>query len=495
MLLATCRGKLPERVMELTGETLPEPTEPVVEGTIVAEFSPAVETAERPGFTRKLSSFLFGEQQEEGPSAVPPSGQTVGALLGFTETVLELPPGDILTVNQGRLKTFEVAAGSPLVAQIPRGFHLVKQHGHVALSPGEVTDPRAFQLVSVDGQLAGEGSGANLVARARKEPAEPGLLADTTRSHALLFSGLGAVYVGPGGFTTPVGAAELVVDAFGVDRTLLAAANAAKAKSHFCQGGSGTLQGSEVQGSDGDWPPCNGCSPAAERMCCMVPWTLHALFFSPLILFDILRKTLCNKHKDMEFPPWGDAALVLTEKGIVGRRHFGPDSSGEQLAPTTCKCCFCCGPVCEQEGTGGGGAYWNVLRQPSINVVNAIAWDGFDVDKIRIRTYDASSRCVTPGDPRMAWDPLVVGPYFACCVPMATCCRCICIQPEVDRLYRATIFSEHKFTYHDSDGGGMDIVTGSIELLALARSPDDLRNTLRAAKEKYGAPAAAAMER
>ena len=445
--------------------------EPVVEGTIVAEFSPE--------------------------DAVPPSGQTVGSLLGFTETVLTLPPGDCgLTVNEGRQKTFEVAAGSPLVAQIPRGFHLVKQHDHVALSPGEVTDPRAFQLVSVDGQLAGgKESGRNLVARARKEPAEPGLLADTTRSHTLLFSGLGAVYVGPGGFTTPVGAAELVVDAFAVDRALFDKANAAKAKTHFCQGGPGTLQGSEVQGSEGDWPPCNGCSPAAERMCCMVPWTLHALFFSPLILFDILRKTLCNKHKDMEFPPWGDAALVLTEKGIVGRRHFGPDSSGEQLAPTTCKCCFCCGPVCEQEGTGGGGAYWNVLRQPSINVVNAIAWDGFDVDKIRIRTYDASSRCVTPGDPRMAWDPLVVGPYFACCVPMATCCRCICIQPKVDRLYRATIFSEHSTTYHDSDGGGMDIKTGSIELLALARSPDDLRNTLRAAKEKYGAPAAAAMER
>ena len=106
----------------------------------------------------------------------------------------------------------------------------------------------------------------------------------------------------------------------------------------------------------------------------------------------------------------------------------------------------------------------------------------------------------------MAWDPLVVGPYFACCVPMATCCRCICIQPEVDRLYRATIFSEHKVTYHDSDGGGMDIVTGSIELLALARSPDDLRNTLRARVRRPSAPAgepwkrtappaAAAMER
>ena len=244
-------------------------------------------------------------------------------------------------------------------------------------------------------------------------------------------------------------------------------------------------------------PPCNGCSPAAEKMCCMVPWTLHALFFSPFILFDILRKTLCNKHKDMEFPPWGDAALVLTDKGIIGRRHFGPDSSTEQLGPMTCKCCFCCGPTCEQEGTGGGAAYWNVARQPSINVVNAIAWSGFDVDKnVRIRTYDAPSRCVTPGDPRMAWDPLVVGPYFACCVPMATCCRCICIQPNVDRLYRATIVSEHKTTINaGSDDGEYKITTGSIELLALARSPDDLRNTLRLAKEKYGAPAAATMER
>ena len=51
----------------LTGETLPEPThEPVVEGTIV------VETAERPpGFTRKLSSFLFGEQEEETEQPPP----------------------------------------------------------------------------------------------------------------------------------------------------------------------------------------------------------------------------------------------------------------------------------------------------------------------------------------------------------------------------------------------------------------------------------------
>ena len=92
----------------------------------------------------------------------------------------------------------------------------------------------------------------------------------------------------------------------------------------------------------------------------------------------------------------------------------------------------------------------------------------------------------------MASDPLVVGPYCGCCIPVyGNCCRCIFIQPNVDRLYRATIFSDHTTTYSSGEDGSTEIVTGSIELLALARSPDDLRNSLRAAQEKYGAPAAA----
>ena len=102
------------------------------------------------------------------------------------------------------------------------------------------------------------GAGANLVARARKEPAKPELLADTTRNHTLVFSDA-PVYVGPGGFTTPVGAADPVVDAFAVDRTLFDAANTAKAKSYFCQGGPGTLQGTEDAGPGsltGSWVSC-----------------------------------------------------------------------------------------------------------------------------------------------------------------------------------------------------------------------------------------------
>ena len=182
----------------------------------------------------------------------------------------------------------------------------------------------------------------------------------------------------------------------------------------------------------------------------MVPWTLHALFFSPCLLLDILNKTLCNKHEDMEFPPWGDAALVLTDKGIIGRRHFGPDLSGEQGGVQVLF-------LLRSRMNGRDSrrrAYWNIMRQVLKNGVNAIAWDGFDVDKIRIRTYDAPSRCVTRGDPRMAWDPLVVGPYCACCVPVyGTCGRYICIQPDVDRLYRATISSKHKTTYQGRQDG------------------------------------------
>ena len=43
-------------------------------------------------------------------------------------------------------------------------------------------------------------------------------------------------YVGANGFETPVRAEEPVVDVVGVDRKLFDAANAAKARTHFCWG-------------------------------------------------------------------------------------------------------------------------------------------------------------------------------------------------------------------------------------------------------------------
>ena len=149
----------------------------------------------------------------------------------------------------------------------------------------------------------------------------------------------------------------------------------------------------------------------------------------------------------MAFPDWADRALVFTDKGVVGRREF----TGE---------------------------------------VNAITWDGFRIEDVRIRTFDAPCLCQSPhyclccvegGDPRFDPDPLVLSCYFGF---LGACCRYAFCRPEAPGLYRATISSIH---HKISEGprGGDEGPMASIEVLALARSPDDLRSSLRAAKEKF----------
>ncbi len=177
-------------------------------------------------------------------------------------------------------------------------------------------------------------------------------------------------YVGPIGFVTPFCADDPVVDVVGVDRKLFDAANAAKARTHFCWGRPGSLAGV----SNEPQVPCLGL---AEGLCCVFPMTMHMLGFSPIFLSALLYNTLCSKHKDMDFPPWAGAALVMTNKGVIGRRYFGPDSG-----------------------------------------ISAISWGGFDVDRnIRIRSYD-TCRCTfceadtLTNDPiSNSWDPLVCGLY------------------------------------------------------------------------------------
>ena len=241
-------------------------------------------------------------------------------------------------------------------------------------------------------------------------------------------------YLGANGFETPVRAEEPVVDVVGVDRKLFDAANAAKARTHFCWG---------IGSLAGGYDPGPGPGPkmailgAAEGLCCVPPWTGHMLAFSPIFLSAFLYNTLCSKHKDMEFPPWAGAALVMTDKGVIGRRHFVPHSQ-----------------------------------------INAISWGGFNVDRnVRIRSYDTCRCTSVPVDDPRPWDPLVCGLYFGLVLP---CCRCICIQPKEPGLYRATIFSKHTTTVRTGGEREMEIPTGSIDLLALARSPEELRSSLRA---------------
>ena len=140
-------------------------------------------------------------------------------------------------------------------------------------------------------------------------------------------------YVGVKGFETPVCAEEPVVDVVGLDRKLFDAANDTKAWTHFCWGMPGSLEGGSVDVTGTDRPLsavplC--CVHVAENLCCVPPLPC-APYVNVLILLcctcSILGNTLCCRHKDMEFPPWAGAALVITDKGVIGRRHFGPDDS------------------------------------------------------------------------------------------------------------------------------------------------------------------------
>ena len=157
----------------------------------------------------------------------------------------------------------------------------------------------------------------------------------------------------------------------------------------------------------------------------------------------------------MAFPDWADRALVFTDKGVVGRRDF----------------------------TGK---------------LNAITWDGFRIEDVRIRTF-APCLCSIPtgicfccAEHSEGWferEPLETACYFGF---LFACCRCAFCRPEAPGLYRATISSIHHLEGHHGNSGGP---IATIEVLALARSPDDLRSSLRAAKEKYlPSPTAAAWD-
>ncbi len=277
-----------------------------------------------------------------------------------------------------------------------------------------------------------------------EQPAEP-----ATAGEVFGISwGLSVEYVGREGIVGPLMSTDAVVDVFAMDRGLFDAANAAKARTHWLHGGPGNLALFDM-GISGQLQFC--CVPPLCTFC-----SVMACIFPALRCDFWFCRNWRYPHEDMAFPDWADRALVLTDKGVVGRQGF----------------------------TGR---------------VNAITWDGFRIEDVRIRTFDAPCLCSIPtgicfccdehSDPRFDPDPLETACYFGF---LGACCRCAFCRPEAPGLYRATISSIHKKNEGERhDGGPM----ASIEVLALARSPDDLRSSLRAAKEKYGAPTAAEMAR
>ena len=249
--------------------------------------------------------------------------------------------------------------------------------------------------------------------------------------------------------TSPVTPTDAVVDVFALDRSLFDAANAAKRRGHVCNGNAGTLTAEDSL-----------CSNSL----CVLPWT--AFFFVGCCLPQV-RNSCCAPHKDMDWPPWAEHALILTEKGIVGRRRTRPDR-------------------------GLGSKLLHYQRD-----VNAIAWDGFDVDKIEVRRYSEAKDCYICGyicdAPPLYPDPLSYSLSFGILFP---CFWKVLYKPTTPGLYRARIVSAHQTEVVRSDGESSTMYnTAEISLIALARTPEDLLESLRAAKAKYEAPAAAAMDR
>ena len=260
-------------------------------------------------------------------------------------------------------------------------------------------------------------------------------------------TGLGGVkYVGREGIVGPLKSTDAVVDVFAMDRGHFDAANAAKARTHWLHGEPGNLAL-----IDGDCP-----NSVQVQFCCVPLCTFCSVMACiwPALRCDFwFCRNWRYPHEDMAFPDWADRALVFTDKGVVGRRDF----------------------------TGK---------------LNAITWDGFRIEDVRIRTFDACLCSIPTGicfcfdEPSEGWferDPLETACYFGFGF-LGACCRYAFCRPEAPGLYRATISSIHHKREGRDDGGPM----ATIEVLALARSPDDLRSSLRAAKEKYRASTAAA---
>ena len=264
--------------------------------------------------------------------------------------------------------------------------------------------------------------------------------------------------------TAPLLPTDPVVDVFALDRSLFDDANAAKRRVHLCNGAPGTL---DYDGKN------NFCVALGGPF--VLPWTAHFVFFCPFVFAPQICNLVCYKHKDMDFPAWADHALIVTEKGVIGRRDMRPDKTPEELAKRQARY-----------------ARYNLEVSPYERDVNAIAWDGFDVEKIKVRRYVEDKDCYWNCDtPPLHPDPLS---YLLGFGLLAPCCFKVLRNPTTPGLYRVRIASDHTTTVGSGDHT-RQISTARIDVIALARSPDDLIASLRAAKAKYHAPAAQAMER
>ena len=241
----------------------------------------------------------------------------------------------------------------------------------------------------------------------------------------------GYSYIGLKGPAMPVTPHDAVKSIIGLDREKFAAANAAKKKVHCWHGAPGTLTS---KSGFVDFGPC------------VLPWTAHFVVFCPIIWAPQMVYMTCMPHRDMEWPEWGDKALLYTEHGVVGKTAMKPNAE-----------------------------------------THAILWGGFDVDEVEVHQYGEPhtkgclNMCTTSHkglDARPVNDPLTIPLLVGLIGP---CAACICRQPDKSQnLYHLKIKSKHM----TGGGEGPDYPTASVKLIALAPSAEKCLEELRHQAER-----------
>ena len=254
----------------------------------------------------------------------------------------------------------------------------------------------------------------------------------------------GYSYIGLKGPAMPVTPHDAVKSIIGLDREKFAAANAAKKKVHCWHGAPGTLTS---KSGFVDYGPC------------VLPWTAHFVVFCPIMFAPQMVNMTCMPHRDMEWPEWGDKALLYTVHGVVGKTAMKPNAE-----------------------------------------THAILWSGFDVDEVEVHQYGEPhtkgclNMCTTSHngfdaqpvnmctashnslDARPVYDPLTIPLLVGLCLP---CAACICRQPDKSQnLYHLKIKSTHTTTKSSGDNE-VTYPTASVNLIALAPSAEECLEELR----------------
>jgi hypothetical protein len=58
------------------------------------------------------------------------------------------------------------------------------------------------------------------------------------------------------------------------------------------------------------------------EMCCVVPWVIHFVVFSPILWIIPTLTNICIQYKKKPYPKIAEKALTLTENGIRGYQDF-----------------------------------------------------------------------------------------------------------------------------------------------------------------------------